>query len=151
MKLIDSKDFGKTLINETDSEYRRKRDLFDMFLEQPLKLEMFVPCDENNNPLIKPSIYDPRSGTGNTDYHLYDQAELEYEKAVEKVLFQGLLNKKFTSLSGDSVFQIGKEINFRFNEILELRNGSVKFYYKTLEDLIHMNLTLTHNAIEHFV
>ena len=48
-RLISSKDYGKTLKNVSDNEYRRLRDKYDIFLEQHLKLEMFVPCDEDGN------------------------------------------------------------------------------------------------------
>ena len=44
--LVSSLEFRKKLKNVSDSEYRRLRDNYDDFLEQPLKLEMFVPCDE---------------------------------------------------------------------------------------------------------
>ena len=56
------------------------------FLKQPLKLEMFVPCDEEGNILEEPKIEN------------YTQEELEhsvmgcdyldYNKAKEKVLFE---------------------------------------------------------------
>ena len=46
MKLTSSKNFGKTLKDKTDYEYRRLRDSFDNFIQQPLTLEMFVPCEE---------------------------------------------------------------------------------------------------------
>ena len=40
-RLISSKDYGKTLKNVSDNEYRRLRDKYDIFLEQPIKEEMF--------------------------------------------------------------------------------------------------------------
>lgn len=72
MKLQSSEDFGKTLMNETNSGYRRKRNLYDKFIEQPLKLEMFVPCDEDGNVL---------------NQKLCDFSK--YQQAKEKVLFEG--------------------------------------------------------------
>ena len=89
-RLISSKDYGKTLKNVSDNEYRRLRDKYDIFLEQPLKLEMFVPCNENGNVLEEPKRWKdylqyPDSFDGNKEWdELYD-----YQQAKEKVLFEG--------------------------------------------------------------
>ena len=58
------------------------------FLKQPLKLEMFVPCDEDGNILKEPKRWEdylqyPDSFDGNKEWdELYD-----YQQAKEKVLF----------------------------------------------------------------
>ena len=60
------------------------------FLKQPLKLEMFVPCNENGNVLEEPKRWKdylqyPDSFDGNKEWdELYD-----YQQAKEKVLFEG--------------------------------------------------------------
>ena len=59
------------------------------FLEQPLKLEMFVPCDENGNILEEPQMRPERNSFDEEDMD-YDAQELyDYIKAKEKVLFEG--------------------------------------------------------------
>ena len=54
------------------------------FLKQPLKLEMFVPCDEDGNVLGKPNKDDMRFYT-----HKNLSVQEEYQQAKEKVLFEG--------------------------------------------------------------
>ena len=59
------------------------------FLRQPLKLEMFVPCDENGNVLEEPQMRPERNSFDEEDMD-YDAQELyDYIKAKEKVLFEG--------------------------------------------------------------
>ena len=50
------------------------------FLKQPLKLEMFVPCDENGNVLENPFLEKGRPANGVWE---------KYKEAKEKVLFKG--------------------------------------------------------------
>ena len=54
------------------------------FLKQPLKLEMFVPCDDDGNILENPdeTIYKEK------DKECYGWDMIDYEKAKEKVLFE---------------------------------------------------------------
>ena len=51
------------------------------FLKQPLKLEMFVPCDEDGNVL--------EDIIGNGMIHNYSEKVKQYEQAKDKVLFEG--------------------------------------------------------------
>ena len=52
------------------------------FLKQPLKLEMFVPCDNDGNILEEPQMIERKVG--------FDEEEvIVYKKAKEKVLFEG--------------------------------------------------------------
>lgn len=73
--LIDSKEFGKTLKDVSDSEYRRLRDNYDKFTSHTLDLLMFVPCDEEGNVLED----------SETDL----EKHLEYETAKQRCLFEG--------------------------------------------------------------
>ena len=58
------------------------------FLKQPLKLEMFVPCDENGTILEEPQMRPERNSFDEEDMD-YDAQELyDYIKAKEKVLFE---------------------------------------------------------------
>ena len=57
-------------------------------LKQPLKLEMFVPCDEDGNVLEEPQMRPVRNSFDEEDMD-YDARELyDYIKAKEKVLFE---------------------------------------------------------------
>ena len=68
--------------------YEEIRTNFDNFLKQSLKLEMFVPGDEDGNILKEPKRWEeylqyPDSFDGNKEWdELYD-----YQQAKEKVLF----------------------------------------------------------------
>ena len=58
------------------------------FIKQPLKLEMFVPCDEDGNVLEEPQMRLERNSFDEEDMD-YDAQELyDYIKAKEKVLFK---------------------------------------------------------------
>ena len=59
------------------------------FIKQPLKVEMFVPCDENGTVLEEPQMRPERNSFDEEDMD-YDAQELyDYIKAKEKVLFEG--------------------------------------------------------------
>lgn len=63
------------------------------FLKQPLKLEMFVPCDEDGNILEEPNIdhskYYTIQNNGYLDRVMFNDDVEIYEQAKEKVLFEG--------------------------------------------------------------
>ena len=92
MKLISMQQF---VLNETKStttltlsESFQKCVTYANFLNQPLKLEMFVPVDENGNVLEEKFVENYQ-----TDFGLYSDFEKynkEYYKAKEKVLFEGI-------------------------------------------------------------
>jgi len=97
-KLIPMTDFvleqdGKFNNYETELELQVIHN-YARFIKQPLKLEMFVPCDEGGNVLEEPN---PSSELYNTysivqtifDERRYGNAVDEYQKAKEKVLFEG--------------------------------------------------------------
>ena len=89
------------------------------FLKQPLKLEMFVPCDENGNVLPEEHKF------------LSCTKGYEYGKAKEKVLFEGFVLEKDELINNGILFWVGK---FEGNE--------------NIENYISSNLTLTPNAIK---
>jgi len=86
--LKSSIEFGYSLKDKTDYEYRHLRDNYDSFLKQPLKLEMFVPCIDGV-PF---------------NYSLHGNKE-DFEKAKEKVLFEGFeFNGKYVKYSEDWLY-----------------------------------------------
>ena len=94
MKLISSTLFGKYCkskekefsrrINYLDW-YERVRNNFDNFLEQQLKLEMFVPCDEEGNVISK--FYSEKENTKNLTF---SKLSNQYQIAETKVLFENI-------------------------------------------------------------
>ena len=95
------------------------------FQKQPLKLEYFVPCDEDGNVLKKPD----RSNFGIWTKEFWNRKVI-YEKAKEKVLFEG-----FEQKGGLSVAK------------------AICQTYQVIEDLTYkkiplVNLTLTPSALQ---
>ena len=148
MKLISNTLFGK-YCKSKEKEFSRRidyldwyektRNNFDEFLEQPLKVEMFVPCDEEGNVLEEPKRWKdylqyPDIFDGNKEWNeLYD-----YQQAKEKVLFEGI---EFRTNGGVNFLTI-KEDTFAFFDF------NVKFKNLTIEYLIQYNLQLTENAVK---
>ena len=89
MKLIKMSDFvlEKNILDEKEIKQIIN---YANFLKQNLKLEMFVPCDDDGNILEEINIY---------------------EKAKEKVLFKGFsMNKHYATFeSDDEIFYIDEE------------------------------------------
>ena len=87
------------------------------FLKKPLKLEMFVPCDNDGNILEEPTNYEKRLSNMMTEYN--DEV-YTYNQAKEKVLFEGFELKEIGSICAPNKLVIGEFDDFE---------KSVKFYY----------------------
>ena len=111
------------------------------FLKQPLKLEMFVTCDDEGNFFEEPKIEDYFDDGFNFEFnqtHFKDVVLKEYQIAETKVLFEGIEFRK----NGGVNFLTIKEDTFAFFDF------NVKFKNLTIEDLIQYNLQLTENAVK---
>lgn len=146
-KLISMVDF--VLEQRKDPNCGDFTDLCDLycryakFLKQPLEPWMFVPCDVEGNvleePINNPNQIEPQPMLGQKEY---DQIVLEwetYQQAKERCLFEG--------------FELIHKHDKHYKQALIAKNkegvGQFDIYdYKTIEDLIHMNLTLTPTAIK---
>jgi len=110
------------------------------FLKQPLKLEMFVPCDDEGNVLEKPdtahSKYDLLISEWevDVDYSLFNNDCDKYQQAKEKILFEGF------SVKNEDKYHV---VSFKgFPTWLTWTN-------KAVEDLLnneYIELTLTDSA-----
>ena len=147
MKLISNTSFGK-LCKSKEKEfptrnvyldwYEEIRTNFDKFLKQPLKLEMFVPCDEDGDILHEPKDYEQRLTNMMTEYN--DEI-YRYKQAKEKVLFEG-----FKVIKQDNITITIEYDHFQldYNKVL-----NVFANHRTIEDLAKYNLIeLTENAIK---
>jgi hypothetical protein len=108
----------------TTRECEKITSRYAYFLKQPLKLEMFVPCDDDEIIIERHYQY-----FDNEKEH--ENYIKEIEEAKEKVLFEG----------------------FRFQNEGYVTNGIFKFdeeylENKTIEDLIKYDLELTKSAIK---
>ena len=115
--------------------YEKTRNNFDEFLEQPLKLERFIPCDDEGDILEEPTNYEMRLLNMMTEYN--DEVYTYYQ-AKAKVLFEGF---EFRTNGGVNFLTIKEDI-FAFFDF------NVKFKNLTIEDLIQYNLQLTENAVK---
>ena len=143
MKLTSSKCFGKTLKDKTDSEYRRLRDNFDYFIEQPLTLGMFVPCDEEGIILSECTyLYDVYKNLSNDEKRDYKLRCENYQQAKERILFKGFYSTDENTVSNG-------EIEIIFGNLITLmihRNHGSEGITKEkmfIEDLVDYNLTIT--------
>ena len=132
------------------------------FLKQPLELYMFVPCDENNIPLKKQTMYYSEEYIGKLKGIEVEVAKLvnrkisDYYFAKKRCLFEGFeLNQKDSSkLENIICITINKiQITF-FTKVkacfLDNLTNNSTFEIKTIEDLIPYDLTLTETAIKLF-
>ena len=106
--------------------------LINKFLKQPLKLEMFVPCDENGNVLEEPEKYGWLQNVGSRNSYATEQECIDCETfhlAKQKVLFEGFE----MSIEKNAIINNGKKIiRIHGNNTFSL-NGKLII---TIEDLI---------------
>ena len=122
MKLISMTDF----VLEQNSKWSCEGALFNIvkyanFLKTPLKLEMFVPCDNNGNVLQEPYF------DGENDMY-FSSAYDEYQTALSKIWFKG-----FEYNPNGYVFKDFDKFDDEW------------FVNATIEDLIPYNLEITEN------
>ncbi|MCP4053731.1 MAG: hypothetical protein GY739_11830, partial [Mesoflavibacter sp.] len=111
------------------------------FLKQPLKLGMFIPCDEDGNVLERPELY-----LDKVKYVVNDTLNYKYQQALSNVIFK--------------IDNVEKEFNtyfINFDNHLPLsvfHNGSFigQFGYngkkvKTIEDLTDLGIELIKDKI----
>lgn len=152
MKLISMTDFvlneqKETSIKEMDLSFsdRSLKKLsriyrYANFLKQPLKLEMFVPCDEEGNVLEEPTEdIKNEFGSGyasNQEKQLLDDLIEEWEQAKEKVLFEGFTIDDF------EIDKSGVMLNSKKWQSVWMIEG------RTVEEMVYTHATLTPSAIK---
>jgi hypothetical protein len=130
----------KNLITMTDYVLEENKDLslknsfrqcinYAIFLKQPLKLGMFVPCDEDGNVLITPTEFNP----------IYWSEQ--YKKAKENVLFEGFEVKNHSNFKKS----IGTKSNIFHVFWYQDGRWVLSKCIKIIEDLARFNLELTKN------
>ena len=137
MKLISNTLFGKYCKSKekefkTRLEYlewyEKTRNNFDEFLEQPLKLENFIVCDEEGDILEEPTDYEKRLLNMMTEYN--DEVYTYYQ-AKAKVLFEGFEIDKNLYLVYKNEISIGRFISYENGSKFLFRDN-----FKTIEDLV---------------
>ena len=102
MKLISMTDF---VLHQYSNNYHANTPTrilnYARFLKQPLKLEMFVPCDEDGNVLNEPKDWKTYESGGSAFMNIDEILPCQdYKKAKEKVLFEGFEAKNYLNLVG---------------------------------------------------
>lgn len=126
-------------LQNTDRHLRFEKILkYAKFLKQPLKLGMFVPCDDDGNVLNGIPFTLKNESNFQTLQRLSD-----FEKSKEKVLFESFLvleNEplKFVTIGFNKIILTW---SYKDNDFL-LNNG------RTIERFIKSDLTLTENALK---
>lgn len=85
--LMPSREFGKTLKDASDADYRRFRDNYDNLLGMSLELWQIIPCSESGEVLEEPKPFKYIGGLADNDYQ-FDHAKWVEQK--NKCLFQGI-------------------------------------------------------------
>lgn len=128
--LIPMTDFVLNLDNN-DLNEKKIESIFNYanFLKQPVKIEMFIPCDDDGNVLEIPQY--------KSNEEKVEQEFLEYQKAKEKVLFEGF---EYFKVEKNGFLVKNKETNY------------IVFFHKkrkqTLELLQYAKLELIETAIK---
>ena len=137
--LIPMTDFVLEQLNEQNSRTKPMREVFNSlekyatFLRQPLKLEMFVPCDEDGNVLEEPKIKEEEIDEHTTQ--IFAQYQYDLDKAKEKVLFEGF---KIYDYKLNVFFYLGRRKTLSYDK---KRKDfiTIGLLPETVEDLINIS------------
>lgn len=119
------------------------------FLKQPLKLGMFIPCDEDGNVLEEPRTCcsSRECGCMGMPYNYDSQEGIDkYFEAKKRVLFEGFHYNPGKVLRECPSISNGLIHVFWFDNITQLWSKSNNV--NTVEDLTKYNLTLTPTSIK---
>lgn len=155
MKLISMKDY-MFLQYEVKREGNTKQEVmvkhvkvlynYANFLNEPLTLGMFVPCDLEGNIFSEPK----KIGAGYAE-EAYTISLKQYKEAKQRLLFGGF-NFKVADWCDEIVFELdfnGNYINYEHDDKIFIEPID-EMKYKIIEHLLHLNLTLTPQAIEKY-
>lgn len=103
------------------------------FLKQPLKLEMFVPCDDEGNILEEPKIEEEDVDEHTTQ--IFAQYQYDLDKSKEKVLFEGF---KIYDYKLNVFFYLGRRKKLSYDK---KRKDfiTIGLLPETVEDLINIS------------
>ena len=143
MKLISLSDYVLQLWDDKlMSEIGIRAINYAQFLKQKIKLEMFVPCDENGNVLEEPEKYGWLQNVGSRNSYATEQECIDCETfhlAKQNVLFEGFFVKK----NDDGILCLfHKDYEWEFAEIEpDFVWGRTNEF--TIEDIVNCNPRLS--------
>ena len=113
-------------VKQSTSEFKESVKNYAKFLNQPLKLEMFVPCDEDGYILEEPEVDKEEIYENITQ--IFAQYQYELDKAKENILFEGFENSTIDELK--IMFKTCKlniiEDFLNYKEEIQLTENAVK-------------------------
>jgi len=124
---LESDEFEETYVGVYD---------YAVFLNQPLKLEMFVPCDNKGNVLKEPIEDEYNLGDIHAGY--FRQECEQYQQALKKVIFS-----EFEDLANDGISMSlcndkAVELYYSFKNGFRLNGSKIE----TIQDIIHLKIEL---------
>ena len=121
----------------TNTQRYWKCEKYANFLDQPLELEMFVPCVDGV-PIEKPKRYNERY-FGDWGLSNWSKDNHAYKQAKERVLFEGFIFETFEQYD---------RVRFN-NETIAILYGTWSFLSnEVIEDLAKLKPTLTETALK---
>jgi len=154
IKLVSMTDYVLNLDSKTSSsnEFRMFAINYTEFLQTPLDLGMFIPCDKDGIPIDKPDkCYDDKQKCKVLCDKMCTESDYAkiYQEAEENVLFKGV-SVLFTDISSIGIAIENYDFIINYSKLTgvlrNLQNGKLT----TIEDLISFDLTLTESAIKKF-
>ena len=138
MKLISMVDYVISTNEKGNSDIEINELIFSYanFLKQSLELGMFIPCDDKGNVLEEPKIFER---TDCISIRKQSKINQQYQEAKERVLFDGF---QISDIFDNNNIGIQScSLSFSTKKFKD------KFENKTIEELIHYDITLTESAI----
>lgn len=113
------------------------------FLKQPLKLEYFVPCYSNGEPIKKPDAHKVPEMSPELQSEYWNEWNADYDKGLEKVLFEGF---EFEKDNGTWFHIVKNDNNLNWRK----DGGYFEFFkgYDIEKISRYIDLTLTPSAIK---
>lgn len=90
LKVIQTPFINEAISWEQTSKRLQIIENYARFLKQPLKLGMFLRCNDNGNPLSEPEPYERRNSYDEISLEYDDDEVQEYKKAKENVFFENV-------------------------------------------------------------
>ena len=151
----EQKEARNCLLSHNAFGFYRLTTHYANFLSLTPQIWMFVPCDSEGNVLREPNVNDWKDNTFCTTglcQAYYDELA-EYQQAKERCYFDGFEVIKSNHLNSDRVLKLGynKGNYFIYDFIDRNFQDYNDNFFKTLEDLIPYNLTLTATAQKEIV
>lgn len=126
--VLDKNEYG--LFRKNDNQIRE----YAEFLQQDLTLSMFLPCNDDEKPLVIPECWDKYENAHGEHLENFEINKcIEYNNALNKLIF---LNVDFHSVEGQKgcrFYIVGETQVFNISD----DNTNLYWHHYTIESLLH--------------